>query len=384
MFKKIALITLLGLTFLSCGKKEEKDVNIYMWGGSNEINKFMDDVVVPKIKKDKGIDVNRVPIVDIKDVVNKLVIEKQAGKKNGVVDILWVNGENFKTLKDADVLEESILEKVNNRKYLKASTTKKDFGEEINGMEVPFGEAQFNFIYNTKAGDVPFQNFDGLKEYVKKNPGRFTYPNVTNFTGSAFVRNMVIDRLGYENIEKMTSDELKEQLNSVWDELNEIKPYLWREGKTYPESEGKVDLLYSTGEIDIAMGYTINKVNSKIESGSFPETSKSFLLEKGTLFNNHYLAIPKNSTNKEKAIEVIDVLISPEVQLLKQEPKNWGDFTVLDMESLSKEERDKFLALSESDKIPPLKELEKKRVLELSAEKSRIIEEGWTEKVGKN
>lgn len=389
MRKKIKLFAL-SLLFLgiltSCGKTkdENKDVNIYMWGGSKEINTFMDDIVAPKIKENKNINLKRVPIVDIKDVVNKLIIEKQAGKKNGVIDILWVNGENFKTLKEAEVLAKNTLENIKNKDLLKESTTVKDFGENINGLEVPFGEAQFNFIYNTKNGEVPFNGWETLTEYVKKNPGRFTYPNVTNFTGSAFVRNLAIDMLGHDNVQNMSPEELKQNLNIVWNYLNEIKPYLWRKGETYPESEGKLDLLYSSGEVDVTMGYTINKVNSKIESGDYPETSQSFLLNKGTLFNNHYLAIPANAQNKEGALIVINELISPEIQLLKQEPKNWGDFTVLDMKKLSPEIVKKFFNLNKNGKIPSLEELQEKRVMELSPDKLVIIEEGWSENVGKN
>ncbi|WP_297596659.1 ABC transporter substrate-binding protein [uncultured Cetobacterium sp.] len=387
MIKKIKWslqMLLIPLIFMGCGKKQSQEVNIYMWGGSKEINTFMDDVVAPKVKQKEDITLKRVPIVDIKDIVNKLIIEKQAGKKDGVIDILWLNGENFKALKDAGVLEQNILSKISNKNLLKESTTVKDFGEDIDGLEVPFGEAQFNFIYDSKKGEVPFTNWESLTEYVEKNPGRFTYPNVSNFTGSAFVRNLTIDMLGYDNIQNMTSEELKVQLNIVWNYLNEIEPFLWRAGETYPESEGKLDLLYSTDEVDVTMGYTVNKVNSKIDSGDYPKTSESFLLERGTLFNNHYLAIPNNSKNKENALKVIDTLISPEIQILKQEPKNWGDFTILDMNKLSSEDKIAFEELNKSGKIPSLEELETKRVLELSPEKVTLIEEGWTEEVGKN
>ncbi|WP_448819919.1 ABC transporter substrate-binding protein [Cetobacterium sp.] len=383
-FKLLAFSLLILGALTSCGKKKNEDVNIYMWGGSKEINAFMDDVVAPKILKNENINLKRVPIVDIKDVVNKLIVEKQAEKKNGVIDVLWVNGENFKALKDAGVLTENTLGNIKNRDLLKESTTIKDFGEDINGLEVPFGEAQFNFIYDTKNGGIPFTGWETLTEYVKRNPGRFTYPNTSNFTGSAFVRNIVIDMLGYDNIQNMTPEEFKQNLDVVWNYFNDIEPYLWRKGETYPESEGKLDLLYSAGEVDVTMGYTINKVNSKIESGDYPETSESFLLDKGTLFNNHYLAIPTNAQNKDGALAVINELVSPEIQLLKQEPKNWGDFNILDMKKLSPEVVKQFSDLNKSGKIPSPEVLQKKRVMELTPDKLTIIEEGWAENVGKN
>ena len=52
------------------------------------------------IKEREGIELKAVPVVNIKDVVNKLIIEKQAGKNKGSVDILWINGENFNELKE--------------------------------------------------------------------------------------------------------------------------------------------------------------------------------------------------------------------------------------------------------------------------------------------
>lgn len=384
---KKMLVAILGLIFLavSCTKdnKNEQKVNIHMWGGSQNINKFMDEKIAIELEKQEGIKLNRVGVVDIKDTVNKLIVEKSAGRKTGSIDILWVNGENFKILKEADVLLGGLNEKIPNAVLLKEATLDKDFGEEINGLEIPWGEAQFNFIYDTKKNTTPFTDYQTLKEFVQKNSGRFTYPAVTDFTGSAFVRNLAIDMIGLEKIESLTAEELKSELAVLWKYLKEIEKDLWRGGQTYPESESMVDILYSKGEIDVAMGYTINKVTSKIENKEFSETSKSFLFERGTLFNNHYLAIPKNSPNPDGALKVINYLISTQGQLLKQDPKNWGDFTVLDYSKIDQESVEKFKALLESDRLPGMDELKRKRVRELSPEKARIINEGWIENIGK-
>lgn len=381
---KLFIIGVLGMTILGCNSKEKKEVTLYMWGGDAKVNSYVQNIAGNYIKEREGIELKAVPVVNIKDVVNKLIIEKQAGKNKGSVDILWINGENFNELKEADLLEKGILAKIENKKLIKESAILKDFGVDIDGDEIPWGEAQFNFIYDGKKGNIPFDSWQSLKEYVKRNPDRFTYPIVSDFTGSAFVRNIVIDILGYDNIMKMSDEEFKENLQVVWDYLNEIKPYLWRKGETYPESEGKLDLLYSTGEIDITMGYTINKVNSKIETGDFVKTSRSFLLKKGTLFNNHYLAIAKTSQNKKEALKIIDAMVSPQLQYEKQLAKNWGDFTVLDIDKLDEKEREGFVKLIENPNVPSLKELQEKRVLELSPTKLLIIEKEWQEKVGKN
>ncbi|MGL4254015.1 MAG: ABC transporter substrate-binding protein [Fusobacteriaceae bacterium] len=382
--RKFILGSLVAVSLFGCGssKGKETGVNLYMWGGSQEINKFIDEVIAPDALAKTGVKINRVPIADAKDTVNKMIVEKQAGKKNGSVDILWVNGENFKTLKEAGLLTSGSNKNFENLALLKESTLEKDFGVAVEGMETPWGEAQFNFIYDSKKGGQPFQDYETLAEYVKKNPGRVTYPETTNFTGSAFVRNIAIDILGLENIEEMTEEELKTSLEEVWAYFRELKPYLWRKGETYPESEGKLDTLYSSGEIDFTMGYTISKVDSKVAAGQYPESSKSFLLKNGTLFNNHYLAIPNNSKNPEGAALIVNYFISPEAQIMKQDPKNWGDLTVLDLSKLDEKVQEEFKRALKSDRVPPMEELVKMRVRELSPEKAKIIDQGWIENVG--
>ena len=393
---------LLVLAFIACGKKEKegfgldytwKDVasesagskvNIYMWGGSTEVNKFMDNIIAKNLKEENDITLNRVPITDIKDTVNKLIVEKEAGKKDGSVDVIWINGENFKLLKESGVLWGDFVKNLPAKDKVKEATMVSDFGEAVDGLEAPWGEAQFNFIYHSSQGEVPFNGHETLKNYVMDNPGRFTYPAIPDFTGSAFVRNIVIDILGEERAQEMTNEEFKAALTDVWAYLNELKPSLWRGGETYPESQGKLDTLYKNGEVEVTMGYTINKVTSKIATGEFTEDSKSFLLDRGTLFNNHYLSIPANSKNKAGAIYVVNYLLSEEAQLAKQDPKNWGDSTILDMTKLSSEDRKAFELLGQSDAIPTLEEMGEKRVRELSPEKLEIIEEGWLEHVGKN
>ncbi len=400
--KKLIFVLIL-LILVACGKEDKQDdlgldynwdkvtkeskgsqVNIYMWGGSVDINRFMDEVIGSNLKEMNDIHLNRVPITDIKDTVNKLIVERQANKKDGSVDIIWINGENFKLLKESDVLWGDFVGNLPNKDILKESTMVSDFGEPIGGLEAPWGEAQFNFIYHTKKGEIPFTDHKTLLEYVKANPGRFTYPAVPDFTGSAFVRNIVIDILGEDKAQSMNSEEFKVALKDVWNYLNELKPYLWREGKTYPESEGKLDTLYKNGELDTTMGYTVNKAASKIASGEFSEDSKGFLLNGGTLFNNHYLSIPGNAENKAAALYVVNYLLSEEGQLLKQDPKNWGDSTVLDLNKIDKKYSEKFNEITSSSAVPSQDELESKRVRELSPEKLDIIEKGWIENIGKN
>ena len=65
----------------------------------------------------------------------------------------------------------------------------------------------------------------------------------------------------------------------------------------------------------------------------------------GTLANTHFVAIPYNAAAKAGALVLADFLLSPEAQAHKQDPKVWGDPTVLAMDKLSAADKARFDAL---------------------------------------
>lgn len=62
------------------------------------MNKWFDTYVIPQMKEKYDIKVKRVGM-NIDDIMNKLLSEKQAKSKDGVMDVVWINGENFKLQK---------------------------------------------------------------------------------------------------------------------------------------------------------------------------------------------------------------------------------------------------------------------------------------------
>ena len=74
-------------------------VNVYMWGGSDAINGFVDDFYGVPLKEKYNITLNRVPLKGTVDAVNQVLSEKEAGVTgdNGNIDLIWINGENFWT-----------------------------------------------------------------------------------------------------------------------------------------------------------------------------------------------------------------------------------------------------------------------------------------------
>ena len=350
-------------------------VNFYGYGGNEVMNKWFDSYVVPTMKEEYDITVKRVGM-DIENIMNQMISEKQVKNSKGKIDVVWINGENFKTAKDNELLFGPFVEKLPNyKKYIDTTSEDMitDFGTKVDGMEAPWGKAQFAVVADTSKVKSEIVNTEDLKKFVEANPGKFTYPALPDFTASAFVRNVIYDIVGYENVANLPEDEkeVKKAIQPAIDYLNEIKPYLWKEGKTYPSTISQLDNMYSDGEVYFTMTYSPNTLLGRIDSGEFNKDTKVLEFDKGNISNTHFLAIPQNSQNQAGAMVLIDFLTSTDAQGAKTDTKNWGDSTVLDMDKVSSEDKKKF---SETVKI-------EKSVPELKAGLVPIIEKIWTEEV---
>ena len=365
-------------------------VNFYGWGGDELTNTWIDSYVVAAMQDKYGITVKRVPMGP-DEYLNKLIGEKQAGKEKGTIDMLWINGENFRTARQANLLWGPFAEKVPNfLKYVdqKAPDTAYDFGFPVEGYEVPWGKAQFIFIYDTARVQIPPKSAEELLLWAKENPGRFTYPELPDFTGSVFIRHLMYELCGGHEAfpfrETVEREQIEEQLIPLWDYLNEIKPYLWREGETYPSTIAALHQFFADGEIDISMSYHPALPSGMVEQGLFPDTTRTYVWEKGTIGNTHFLAIPFNAPNKGAALVLADFFLSPEAQLDKHIPKNWGDLIALDLSKLESEYHTQLAKINLGIATLSAEELQAYRVPEIAASYIPVIEELWLEKVVRN
>lgn len=386
----IAVLIIIGGAFYFINVNEVGDVvTLYGWGGDPRVNSWIDNELTPYAKENYGITLERVPM-NIDEVLTKLTNEKGSGKP-GSIDVIWINGENFYYAKQNDLLHGPFLDKIENAgKYidLTGPAATVDFGYPTEGYEAPWGSAQFVFVNNGSLLSEPPLNSAELKEFVIKNPGVFTYPEAKDFVGSAFIRTLIYDIVGYENIKDLPADydTVKEAVMPAMEYLNEIKPYLWQEGKTYPKDSAQLDGLYQDGEVYIAMDYNANKALSKVNDGSWDSSTSTFVWERGTPFNTHYLAIASNAPNKENALKLIDAALSPAMQISKADLKGWGDLPILEYEKLSDSDKlklDDALTPSEElkDTILTYDELSNHKQPEVKADLVTIIEGIWEEVV---
>ncbi len=375
---------LLEASFESIEKKARgSEVRWYMFGGWAHVNAWVDGYVATEMKKRYDIDLTRVPM-DAGIFVNKLLNEKAAGREVGSIDLVWINGENFKNAKEAGLLFGPFADRLPNvRQYVDPESVAYDFGYPVEGYEAPFGKAQFVFEYDSAVIASPPKSVAALQDWIKAHPGRFTYPQPPDFTGSAFIRQVFYALTGghEQYLQSFDRELFQRQSPKLWDFLNAIEPWLWQEGQTYPKDSATLDTLFSRGEVAFGMSYHPPHAQNKILEGSYPESVRTFVLEDGSISNIHYTAIPFNAPNKAGAMVLADFLISVEAQLSKYRPQAWGDFPALDMTRLSSEDRKRFAEVDLGPATLSAAELDPAAVPEIPSAYLEALEQGWEEHV---
>lgn len=358
-------------------------VSFYGWGGNEDLNKWIDNELAVQVKEKYNITINRVPM-DIDEVLSKLSAEKQAGTGSGSIDMIWINGENFYSTKENDLLLGAFAGKLPNfSKYVdkESDSTKLDFGYPIEGYEVPYSKAQMVLINDSaKTPETPGSAAE-LLEYAQKYKGQVTYAAPPDFTGSAFVRNIIYDVVGYEEFFTMESDKetVKAYIQPAMDYLNELKPYLWNEGRTYPATNAQAENMYADGELNMAVSYEPYSVALNIDKNIFTETSRSFLFDKGTIGNTNYITIAKNAPSKAGAMVVINEMLTPELQAKKYEQVKL--LTAIDYPMLDDNEKALFDTVNIGKGVLDSGDLSSKQLPEIPAEFVPVIEEIWLEEV---
>ena len=403
-FIALLLAAVMVLTLFGCGaKKQEIDlqnasweeileaakgttVTFYGWGGDENRNNWLNTTVAQYVKENYDITLEVVGM-NIDDILSKLSGEKMAGSAKGSIDMIWINGENFYSAKDNGLLWGPFTQKLPNMEAyidLNDPETLNDFCMPIDGYEAPYAKAQMVMYADTAVTpDLPASAAE-LMEFAMANPGKVTYPALPDFTGSAFVRNIIYELCGWEQFQTMEADydTVKAAIEPALEYLRALNPYLWNEGKTFPESSTTVDAMFADGELVMAMSYGPFSVSTGIDKGIYTETTQTFVFDNGTIGNTNYMAIGFNSPNKAGAMVVINAIISGEIQLTQY--AQLRELPVVATEKLSAEELAAFEAVDLGKGVLSQAELLEHRLPEMPASLVPIIEQIWlAEIVGK-
>jgi putative thiamine transport system substrate-binding protein len=328
-----------------------QEVYFNAWGGDAKINDYI-AWTGEQVQARYAITLHHVKVADTAEVVTRVLAEKTAGVlSGGSVDLVWINGENFATMKANGLLFGPFTELTPNYALVDTArlpTTLADFTVPVDGMEAPWGMAQLVLIYDSARLADPPRSPAALLDWLREHPGRFTYPQPPDFIGTSFLKQMLYglgadrDALGRAVPDDAAAAAITAAL---WTWLEQLTPLLWLGGGSYPANYPELRQLLNDGEIDIAMAFNPGEASAAITQGLLPETVRTYVFNGGSLANTHFVAIPFNASAPEAAMVVADFLMSAEAQARKQDPGVWGDPTVLAVDRLSEPDRALFDAL---------------------------------------
>lgn len=307
-------------------------VYFHAWGGSQEVNDYL-RWSATELKQQYGIHLVHVKVTDIAETAGRLVAEKAAGRdQGGSVDMVWINGANFKSMKDNQLLYGPIVERLPNWSIVDHSLpVDRDFSEPTEGLESPWGVGQLVFIHDYQTLKNPPYSFADLLSYAKANPNRITYPRPPEFHGASFLKALLIEltaddpRLALP----VEPDSFTSFTQPLWDYLDQLHSVAWRAGRQFPSSSAEMIQLLDDGQIDLAVTFNPNAVLAAQAAGKLPQTAQSYAMHMGALTNIHFLAIPWNANAKAGALVTINFLLSPAAQSHKGDLEVWGDPAVI-------------------------------------------------------
>jgi putative thiamine transport system substrate-binding protein len=329
---------------------EAKGQTVYFnaWAGSDTINAYI-AWAGEEIAKRYGVTLNHVKITDTAEVVKRVRDEVAAGKKDGSVDLVWINGENFRAMKSEKLLFGPFAETLPNFQFVDVEgkpTTRLDFSEPVEGLEAPWGMAQFTFFADGGKVTQQPQSMTELAAFAKANPGRVTYSAPPDFYGTTFLKQAMLETLADKTIASKAIDKAAFTVAAkpLFDFLDGLHPSLWREGKQFPKTQAALTQMVADGELLIGLTFNPNEPANLVAAGTLPASTIAWQFKGGTIGNTHFVAIPINSKASAGAQVVANFLMSPEAQARKNDLKAWGDPTVLAIGKLSPEDQKRFTA----------------------------------------
>jgi putative thiamine transport system substrate-binding protein len=314
------------------------------WGGSERTNAYL-QWVAAEVASRHGVVLEHVKVTDTAQAVKRVRGEKEAGRtRGGSVDMVWINGENFLTLKREGLLFGPFAETLPNYRWVDTQgkpTTRIDFSEPVEGLEAPWGMAQFTFFADRRRVPEPPASMAALLGYARANPGRVSYPRPPNFHGTTFLKQALLEFAPDRDAlyRPFTAEAMARVAAPLWSYLDALRPHLWREGRQYPQNAAAIRQMMADGELAIALTFNPNEAANEIAAKRLPETVYSWQPAAGSVGNTHFLAVPANASAPEAAQVVINFMLSPQAQARKADIAVWGDGTVLAVDRLPAAER---------------------------------------------
>jgi len=304
------------LTFAGGAKESAKTRLIYMTAGDTNMLALGQNVLGPGFQQ-------KYPNVSVatihtgpgnagsQRILEKILAEAEAKKEVWDVDVAMVHEIFMKWAMEKDLLL-SYARDLETWKYITSPFAKVSLGVKIEGYGMPMFHSQTALAYNPDVVKNPPKNFSELKEWVKKNPGKFGYNGIKGgMSGVSFVVGWVYAETGKYKKYAVEGPFDKEEVNTwekVYNELREFNKYV-------TITAGNVGTLDALNRGEIWMGPVwVDMFFTFMNEGKMDPKTRLVLPEPGMPGQPMFFVIPKKAGNAEMAKKFVEYVTSPQVQ----------------------------------------------------------------------
>ncbi len=323
-----------------------KTVFFNAWGGDDRTNAFI-AWAGERMRMLHDVTVRHVRLADTSEAVARVLAERAAGRtEGGSVDLIWINGANFLSMRQHGLLFGPVLDLLPNATLVDrmGKPTIVDFTVPTDGYEVPWRMAQVVFVHDFARVAEPPRRMAAMPRWAAAHPGRLTHPTASDFMGATFLKEALVeltpDRAALAR--PATDADYAAATAPLWSWYGALRPHLWHGGRDFPASGPAQTTLFSDDEIDLYISFNPAEAATGIANGVLPPTARAYVLDGGTLGNCSFVAIPYDAAHRDAAMVLADFLLSPEAQAHAADPRMLGSPTVLDLSRLSAADRARF------------------------------------------
>lgn len=241
-------------------------------------------------------------------IFDRMAAAKKAGKVSGVD--LWESGM-VQQAGEAGMMAKITASDVPNLSKVPATVI-----QQVGSYGLPYRGSSVVLAYNRKEVSNPPRTLAELFDWIKKNPGKFTYNTPdTGGSGYAFVERVLMSGLPQELV-KTFQTEYKPEMVSAFDKglakLKELDASMYQNGFHPKGNVGTLQLL-AKGNITMAPVWS-DMALSYLAQNLLPPEIKLVQIDPPFSGGAAFIGVAADSPNKTQAMAFLNWLLTPEVQ----------------------------------------------------------------------
>ena len=339
---KRILLTLTAMGAFGGVASAQAALTLYSNGDTN-VKELWEKYLIPMYQaKNPGVKINLVYAAhgsSDEATIDRMVAARKAGKTSGI-DLL--EGP-------VDVAGAArLLEKVSKANVPLVTRVAPNVLARAKAFGVPYRGSSVVLAYNSDVVKNPPRTLNALLDWIKKNPGQFTYnaPD-TGGSGNAFVQRIM--KMGIPaNETTFFETQYDPKKVGYFDKgiqtLKELAPSLYQNGQYSQNNVGTLQLL-AKGAIN--MGPVWSDMALKyLKEGLLPPNIKLAQIKPAFSGGSAYIGVVKDSPNKAAALKFVNWLLSSEAQVVVVNQMN--GYPGVQLKYLPANERNRFGNLDDS------------------------------------